>query len=136
MRVKVWNDNNHELKELFKGDKVSIPAKGFIEMEFYEAHEFKGQYHPQPVDNDGKLLQDSKYFKIIRIEPIDGTKKEEVQSSHVCMQCKHMSPSSEELEAHVKVRHSSAARLELPAEDEVIAAKKRGPGRPPKDAVA
>lgn len=43
-KVQVWNDHDFPWTEMFKGDKVTIPPKSFLEMNFYEAHEFKGQY--------------------------------------------------------------------------------------------
>lgn len=154
-KVKVWNDNLPDrtwdgirvegtnktlrethpngivLKEMFKGNPIEIPAGAFIEMEFYEAHEFRGQYHPQPLDNNGMMMNDPRYFKMIRIEPLSthGVSVP-VTEAHVCMSCKHSSPSPEELEAHIKVRHHNADRLTLPEVDAVVA-KNKG-GRPSK----
>lgn len=116
-QVKVWNKNIHPLTELFKGNQITIPAGKYIEMEFFEAHEFKGQYHAQPVDVDGRLLDDPKHYKMITIEKAGGAEAV-VLTDHMCLVCKHKSPSEEELDAHVKVRHADQAKLELPAEDE------------------
>lgn len=154
-KVKVWNENLPErswdgirvegtnktlretypdgivLKELFKGNPIEILPGKCIEMEFYEAHEFKGQYHPQPLDNNGMMMNDPRYSKILRIEPITAAGKQESPKvdAHVCMSCKHSSPSPEELEAHIKVRHPNADRLVLPEVEETL--KNKG-GRPPK----
>jgi len=124
-QVKVWNDNDYPLKEIFKGDPIEIGPHQFKMMEFYEAYEFKGQYHPQPIDNDGKLLNDPKYFKKVRIERLDAGAVEEAKPTHVCMQCKHASPSPEELEAHMKFRHADVARLELPEVDQDVKTRKK-----------
>ena len=130
-KVRIWNDNTPDrtwdgvrvegtnktlretypegipLKELFKGNPIEIPPGKFIEMEFYEAHEFKGQYHPQPLDNNGMMMNDPRHFKMVRLEaiPAGGAAETPKVEAHVCMSCKHSSPSPEELEAHIKVRH-------------------------------
>lgn len=129
-KVKVWNRNTHDLKSMWKGDPIEIKAGQYTEMDFYDAHEFKGQYHPVPCDAAGKLLADDRrYWKILEIEPVGGKAGEEAKTeAHVCMQCKHASPSPEELEAHIKVRHADASRLVLPEEDREIAKKVKKTG--------
>ena len=65
-RVKVWNDNSHDHVETFKGNQVTVPAKGFIEMDFEDAVQFKGQFTPMLIRADG--THDPKGFKMIRVE--------------------------------------------------------------------
>lgn len=120
MQVKVWNDNIYPLSQFFKGNKVLIPAKSFIEMEFYEAHEFLGTYHPIDYDADGK--QDPKTYKMLRVDRQDAVRGIQAKIKNLCSVCKHESPSKEELEAHVKARHSDHVKLELPEVDESILA--------------
>ena len=118
----VYNDNVHDFKSIFKGDKVFIKAKGYWlddsgkpkVMDLYEANDFRGTYHPVAVDGSG--VPDPKSYKMIKIEMIKEAAKQEMQS-HVCMQCKHSSPSPEELEAHINVRHADAVKLGLPDVD-------------------
>lgn len=122
MQVKVWNDNTHDLVELFKGNKVMIPAKSFIEMEYYEAGEFKGQYHPRPVDNDGKMVDDAKHYKMVRIEkPTDKAVPIKAVGGFACMKCQQAYQAQDELDFHVKSKHADAARLELPEQDAELA---------------
>lgn len=124
-QAKVWNLNTYPLTEEFKGKKIEIPAGKFIEMEFFEAHEFRGQYHAQPVDNDGRMLGDAKYYKMVKVEKIGAV---EVAVTHKCIVCMHTSPSEEELEAHIKVRHADAPKLELPEVDEEKKTKSKKAG--------
>lgn len=64
--VKVWNDNVYEYKETFKGELKLIPAKGYIEMEYEDAIDFKGAYSPIITDGNGNHLPQG--FKMIRVE--------------------------------------------------------------------
>lgn len=63
-KVKLWNDNDHEHREVFKGDEIVIPAKGFIEMDFEDAVDLKGQFTPVRFIRDG--VPDPKSFKMLR----------------------------------------------------------------------
>lgn len=128
MIVKVWNDNDLDFKTKFKGEEVIVKARGFIEMELFEANDFRGQYHPVSVASNG--LQDPLSFKMIRIERPSDSKIEVDLNAHVCMQCKKKYESEPVLKAHIDSAHADAQRLELPEMDEEI--KKQG--RPKKTA--
>lgn len=133
--VYVFNKNSYPLREIFKGEEVTIEANDFWrdkkgnkkEMDIFTANDFRGQYHPVPFDGSGKMVNDPKHFKMIDMIPVDATPvtHEEIPSFK-CMakDCKHVSPSPEELEAHTKVRHASAEKLILPEEDARLAKKK------------
>ena len=136
-KVTVFNTNVHPLKEMFKGEEVYIEAqdywrdkKGKIkELDQFEANDYRGQYAPVPFDGSGKMVNDPRYFKMLKIEPVDGTEIGNASTEPVgykCMakECKHISPSAEELEAHAKVRHAALETLILPEEEEVIKRKK------------
>jgi hypothetical protein len=128
-KVRVFNANVHPLKELFKGNEVSIAPqdywrdeKGNIKiMDIYEANDYRGQYSPVPFDGSGKMLNDPRYFKMLRLEPVSDA--EEVRAAapqFKCMakECKHTASSAEELETHAKKDHANMERLVLPEEDE------------------
>lgn len=66
-KVKVWNDNVHAHVEDFKGAKIAIPAGGFVEMDWEEAIEFKGQFTPM-APPDCPASEKAKYYKKIRID--------------------------------------------------------------------
>ena len=120
--VKVWNDNKYDFKSMFKGEPIHIKAGEFKIMEFYEAHEFKGDYHPIQLDANNQPLPES--FKMIRIEKEGEESTHEAETMHYCMSCKHKSPSPEELEAHIKVRHADQARVVIDEVDQEM--KKKG----------
>lgn len=65
-KVKVWNDNEFEHRERFKGVELVIAPGASIEMDYEEAVEFKGQFTPPRVGGDD--APDPRFFKMIRVE--------------------------------------------------------------------
>ncbi len=65
-KVKVWNDNKYPHTEMFKGDRIHIPAGEFIEMDWEEAMEFRGQFTGIKLLGDDS--PDPAGFKMIRVE--------------------------------------------------------------------
>ena len=138
-KVKVFNDNIHPFKSTFKGEDVLIASKDYWrdkrgevkEMDIFEANDFKGAYHNPVPDSSG--AQDPKSYKMIKLEPLTTATAHEAPEieTFTCMQCKHASPSPEELEAHISVRHPNSARLSMPEVDAEMPTPKRG--RPPKE---
>lgn len=63
---KVWNDNDYLYEEKFKGDHYVIEPKGFIEMDFDEAHQFLGTFKAMIKRGDGTI--DPRSYKKLRIE--------------------------------------------------------------------
>lgn len=103
-KAKVWNDSNAVWKENFKGDILEIPAHGSIDMEFYDAHEFKSQFYPVRVTGDGG--PDERDFKRIRVEAYPEEKgKTDEKPTHICQACAYGAMSREDLEAHIDERH-------------------------------
>lgn len=76
MKVRVWNDNVHPHTEQFKGQTVSIAPKGtvdgagepanFVEMDFEDAIQFKGQFTPPVLGADD--APDPRHYKMIRVD--------------------------------------------------------------------
>lgn len=67
MKVKVWNENIYVYEEDFRGKKISIAPKGFIELEEDEAHIFFGTIGKGPrKDTHGNF--DPRFFKKLRME--------------------------------------------------------------------
>lgn len=135
-RFRIKNTNIYDLKTIFKGEDVLIEPgefwkdkKGNIrEMDIFEAHEFRGAYHPTLVDGSGKLVDDARYFKKVEVIPCQTEEeKASVTESHRCMapQCKHVSASSEELVTHTQVKHGSMEKTVLPEMDQEIERKKK-----------
>ena len=124
MKVKVWNDNTTAWNEKFKGEDVKIPAKGYIEMEFYEAHEFKGQFSPIKVKGDG--TQDTASFKMIRVEKMDQDASVEDEGEEIfpCNSCKKVFTTEAALVKHSDAQHSDQVVTDFQAEKEIP--RKRG----------
>lgn len=130
MRVKVWNDNPHtDWTEMFKGEKISIPSGKCIEMEFFEATEFKGQFSPIRIKGDE--TQDPKSFKMIRVEKIN-QEDGELDIRHdisQCNLCKKSFNSEAALLKHSEAQHADQMVVDNLAEASI---PKRKPGRPKK----
>lgn len=122
MQVKVWNDNTHPFTQVFKEKKISIPAKSYVEMEFYDAYDFLGTYFP--VEHDAAGIQDPKSYKMLRVDRGDAVRGIQGKiKKNICIVCAHESPSPEELEAHTKVKHPEQPKLALPEVDDSIESK-------------
>jgi len=153
MHVKVWNDNTFDHKEDFKGASLVIPAGGFIEMEYEEAIDFKGQFTP-PAPRDC-VGDPARFYKMIRVEnpPPGSIYKDEVNVNHATGQ---KAASAAELLAglaafaqanpHLVVKDPEADKAAAGRDDELARLKaenaalkaaaegKKGPGRPRKAA--
>ena len=105
MKVQVWNDKDMDHSEKWQGKLLNIPAKGFIEMEADEAHDFKCQFYPPYVDANGVQLKSS--FKRIRI--VGDIKKVESNLDLKCNACNYQAPTKESLEDHVIAKHADQA---------------------------
>ena len=73
-RAKVYNDNTYPeappfFVQEFRGNTWKIPKGGFIEADYIEAVEFKGQHFPPVIKN---LAHHPLGFKMIRVEKIAG----------------------------------------------------------------
>jgi hypothetical protein len=129
-KFKVWNDNDLEHVEIFKGDKIQIPAKSYVLMERDDAVAFKGAFLA-PVISDG--VANPKTFKKIRIElhSADEAPAAKAPEEPICQACKYKASSDRDLAEHVQAMHRESIVVDEQAEKE-IEAKKRG--RPAKAA--
>jgi hypothetical protein len=64
--VKVWNDNQYEHCERFKGEEIRISPGGFVEMDYIDAVDFRGQFTTPKML--GPNNPDPRHFKMIRVE--------------------------------------------------------------------
>lgn len=84
-KAKVWNDNDYVHQEVFKGDKIVIEPHSFIEMDWEEAIQFKGQFTglapiKEEADEFGGVGEpDPRFFKKIRVEHV---KPEDIFPEH------------------------------------------------------
>ena len=107
-KVKVYNDNQAMpiWKETFKGNEITIEYGKPIEMDFFEAHEFKGTFFPQKFLAD--QTQDPKSFKMIRVEKVDMNEihQQTSKSDIKCWVCKKPFPSQKAMTIHAVNEHS------------------------------
>lgn len=127
--VKVWNKNTHPFTTTFKGDKITIPPQGFVEMEYYDAYEFRGQYHPQMLDHDGIPLPSS--YKMIQVEDSKSGAPVFETSDTKCMACKFNGTTKFELERHTKEAHSETLLVNEELDKELALKKASEPTKAP-----
>lgn len=121
--VRVYNDNVHPYTEVFKDEKIFIKPKGFIEMDEFDAIQFRGTYKSPVLNVDGVHMPEG--FKMIRIEKFSG----EVAAApkvddHQCIACKYKGASKADLEEHVKT-HKDQLVVDEEAEAEIKAKRKK-----------
>ncbi len=123
-KVRVWNDNKYDHKEMFKGEMIEIPSKKYIEMDHEEAVNFRGQYFPVVLDSDGNHTD--KGYKMLRIERIeDGQPAPEGKfNPHVCMACQYDATSAKDLAEHSKT-HQEAVFVDEAAEAVIKKTRKK-----------
>jgi hypothetical protein len=103
--VRVWNDNVHPFKQVFRDKEIYIGAKKCIEMEETEAYEFRGAYSPITRDGDGQPTPES--YKMIRVEKTDKSAHKPVQAANefVCQACGFKATNKKELDQHIDAEH-------------------------------
>ena len=102
---RVYNEHPDGLthKEVFREQKIEIPAGKFILMDYEDAVLFKGQYYPMKMDAMG--APDRTTFKVIRIAPNTADDKPEVKARHVCNMDGREFPSKAELDAYIEAKY-------------------------------
>ncbi|HNI02018.1 MAG TPA: hypothetical protein PLO94_06675 [Chitinophagales bacterium] len=99
----VYNDDEKDYEEIFKGETVSIPGKSSVIMDKADAHAFKSQYRPIIRDGLGRDM----VVKKIRIEPIfEEENIEEAPQKFICMIDGQEFPTQEELNRHIRNNYS------------------------------
>ena len=126
--VKVWNRNSYDFKQMFKDSEIFIPATKHIEMDYFEAVDFLGKYHPIVMRKDG--TQDPRSYKKLEIDKSDlkryiderdGQAKDEddsAKSSWKCPVCTKDFKTQKGLLTHIKANHQDAM-VDKEARDEL-----------------
>lgn len=101
--AKVWNDNTVDFVQEFKGDKIIVKAKGFIEMEYDEAVSFKS--YPFAMKFDGMGQQTKESMKMLRVDgkPQGGNQV----TAYKCHADGSLHSSPEALNAYVQENHTT-----------------------------
>lgn len=103
MNVRLYNDNIYPHTEKFKGDVIHIAPKAFVEMDEYEAVEFRGQMTSVKFDGGGNPLPEC--YKMIRIVKPENYHLHEIADKPICLACAKAFPTKHELDAHIRSNH-------------------------------
>jgi len=105
MQVRVWNKDHRDHVEMFKGDQVTVPGRGFILLDLSEANQFLGQFTPIKKDGHGNHLKP----KMLVIEkPVDGVLRALESVESICMLCGKDFGTKEALDVHSNKEHPAA----------------------------
>ncbi len=121
MKMRVYNDNTHPYKEHFKGDDIAIPSKGFILMDYDDAHQFKGTFSYPVLDADGNHTPAG--FKMIRLEQ-DTEEPAITNVTYQCNACKYKGANEADLSEHSKATHAGEVIVDEAAEEEIRTKRK------------
>jgi hypothetical protein len=111
--VKIWNKNEYDYSEKFRGKEIYIKSGGHHKMDYEEAHLFLGQMPEFRRRKDG--TQDPKSFKKLMMDQEDrrrvemilrNEKEEKAKKVFVCMACAKEFTSKAELTKHSKIEHA------------------------------
>ena len=107
--VEVHNLNVHEFKMKFREELITIPPKGFVEMEYDDAVLFRGTMPPKlDRDADGNILPTS--YQMLRIVQ-DGSGKRSLHEAKAreaelkCLACGFIAIDKQDLHIHTKENH-------------------------------
>jgi hypothetical protein len=125
--VRVWNRNQYDHEEKFKGSLVKIPANKCIEMDYDEAILFKGQFYNPAFGKD--MVQKPESYKWIEIDPDDKAKvlkarstdggSDETEKVFSCHVCSKDFRTKNGLLKHIKDKHQDLM-VDKDAKDELL----------------
>jgi len=108
---RIWNNSDKEYKEKFRGQLITIPARGFHEMEYYDAVMFFGQYVRPEKDDSGNYIN----CKPLRLEKI-ASGSTATSTKFISHADGKVFATAEELDAHLKAN----ADKFIPQKDEEL----------------
>jgi hypothetical protein len=98
--AKVWNDNSFPFTQKYQDQIINVPAKGYVEMPWDDAHQFLGLFFQPVYDGMGQQKPDS--FKMLRVE---GQSPQAQAQTQVCAACGDEFTSEDRLNAHIDRHH-------------------------------
>lgn len=102
MLARVWNDNDKPYTEMFRDERITIEAKGYIEMDKSDAIMFMGQWVPIKKHDNGQVLNP----KRLRLEVVP--LKTPVVEKKLCQMCQEEFQTDKELALHSELNHAEA----------------------------
>jgi hypothetical protein len=107
MKAKVWNDNKYVYTDTLNGDKVTIPAGEFIEMDYMDAVLLKGKIPKVKFDSGGLPMPES--YQMLRVEQIKDDAKTVAANAAAldvtCQACSYKAADQVDLAKHILDNH-------------------------------
>jgi hypothetical protein len=130
MMVRVYNKNVHPYKEKWRGTEYNIAPGGFVEMDFYDAHNFLGTKQPN-IEVDGNGIPRPTSYKMLEIVKMDGTDKLPEIKHYICQACNKEFGTKAALDNHAEEMH-----LDQMTDEDAVKAIIKKRGRPKKGAMS
>jgi hypothetical protein len=139
MKWRVYNRHPQGFthKEKFRDETIEIKAGGFVLMDYEDAVRFKGQYFPMIKNAQG--AEDPKGFKVIHLEPDDGSSAAQpiiMQKDFVCHIDGAKFPTQALLDNYLKMNYADVAFKDESIEEEIAKEEIKKRGRPAKERTA
>lgn len=101
--AKVWNDGPSDYTEKFNDVPIHVKKGGFVEMDYFDAVGFMGQYIKPIKHDNGEVVN----HKQLRLELIPDAASKPVE--HRCQACLGLFATSNELILHSESFHKEKA---------------------------
>lgn len=118
MLCRVYNDNVHPYVNTFKGEKITIPSKGYIILARSEAVQLKSLFlaHPATFDGSGNQKPESK--SMLRVVPVPNTESVVEEKQWMCHATGEKFDTEAQLKAYIKENEDLAERNRLANKDD------------------
>lgn len=106
MLYRIYNENNHVLKERFKGEEIVIPPGGYVVMDHDDMIHYKGQFLNPRIENGVPDPRARKHLRIV--EHVEGKVAPEApkpSKEFVCQACGFEAKNKAGLSAHSRHNH-------------------------------
>lgn len=106
MLVEVWNKNDFDYQENFRGNLVKIKSQNFIDMENEDAVLFSGTMNAVKRDVDGNPLPES-YKRLYIVKKDSAVSTEDLAKTFLatCQFCGYRAKDANDLDKHIFEEH-------------------------------
>lgn len=122
-------------REKYKEQMITIPAGGFVLMDYEDAVQFRGQYFPMKKNAQG--APDPASFKVIHLEP-DNAEVKAAPVEFICHFDGRKFPTQSALDQYLTENYADKTFKDEALEETIKeeTQERRGPGRPAKGKTA
>ena len=103
--ARVWNDGANDYTEKFNDNSITIKRGGFVEMDYFDAVSFMGQY-VRPVKTDTGIHSNHKMLRLdVDLKAVSRV------DEHRCQACKGVFADANALTIHTAEHHKDVKEI-------------------------